>query len=259
MKKVVMAIGAHADDIEIQAGGTLLKYRDAGYEVVYVMSTNNMSGGVSEIMPDGQRKTTKETTIPMMNRRKKECEKAAGILGTEPIHLDHPQRHYWNGSETVELRYGCSLPEGVPPNVPSIMTAYEDKVSVDALADLILKKNPECILTHPVAQVNVEHFSTCILATRAYWKAVAAGFKGGMLHWREHHTEFGDFYCRWETFVDYTPYLEKKMELIGAHRCQMPGYYLPDFGHRVLALKWGTACGCGAAEAFTWVRRSEMG
>jgi LmbE family N-acetylglucosaminyl deacetylase len=39
-----MAIGAHADDIEVCVGGTLLKYRDAGYEIDYVMSTNNFSG-----------------------------------------------------------------------------------------------------------------------------------------------------------------------------------------------------------------------
>ncbi len=39
-----MAIGAHADDIELRVGGTLLKYLDCGYEIAYVMSTNNFAG-----------------------------------------------------------------------------------------------------------------------------------------------------------------------------------------------------------------------
>ena len=39
MKSRIMAIGAHADDIECEVGGTCLKYRDAGYEVVYVMAS----------------------------------------------------------------------------------------------------------------------------------------------------------------------------------------------------------------------------
>jgi LmbE family N-acetylglucosaminyl deacetylase len=257
MNSSIMVVGAHADDIELQAGGTLLKYRDAGYEVVYVMSTNNMSGTVSELLKDGSKKTTRETPVPMMARRKRECDAAARALGTIPIHLDHPQRHYWDGEKTVRLSYGCALPDGVYPDVPSILTAYEDQQSVKLLADLILEKNPECIFTHPAAQVNVEHFTTSLLATNSYWKAVESGFKGALLHWRECHTNFGELNCKWETFIDYTAYVDRKMELIGLHRCQMPNTRSPEFGHRILAQRWGTACGCGAAEVFTWIRRAD--
>jgi LmbE family N-acetylglucosaminyl deacetylase len=257
MKQNIMVVGAHADDIEIHAGGTLLKYRNAGYEVTYVMSTNNMSGGVSELLKDGTRKTTKETTVPMMKRRKGECDDAAAVLGTVPIHLDHPQRHHWDGEKTVELRYGCTLPDGVQADTPSILTAYEHKPSIERLAKLILEKNPECVLTHPVAQLNVEHFTTSLLVTNSYWKAVEGGFKGALLHWREHHINLGDLNCQWETFIDYTPYLESKMKLIGLHRCQMPTAHLPEFGHRILAQRWGAACGCGATEPFTWIRRPD--
>ena len=50
--QTLMAIGAHADNIELNVGGTLAKYREMGYDVVYVMSTNNMSGGWSKLRPD---------------------------------------------------------------------------------------------------------------------------------------------------------------------------------------------------------------
>ena len=80
-----MVVGAHADDIELETGGTLAKYRDADYTVVYVMATNNMSGSVSELLGDGSVRTTRETTAPMMARRKRECDDAARALGTTPI------------------------------------------------------------------------------------------------------------------------------------------------------------------------------
>ena len=259
MNKSIMVIGAHADDNEIHMGGTLLKYHALGYEIIYVQSTNNMSGGNTKLLPDGSMHTEFESTVDMMKRRKRECDDAARMLGTTPIHLDHPQRHYRKGptGPEYELRYGCELPAGVPENVPSILTAQEDKASVQRVADLILAKNPEAVFTHSVAQHNVEHFTTCLLTTYGFWKAVDAGFGGALLYFREAHTQFGGLNLRWETFVDYSPFLDKKMELVGKHACQMPKAHLPTFGHRDLAKQWGAACGCIAAEVYTWVRRAE--
>src|SRR5690349_13163888 len=144
--RVVMTIGAHADDIEINVGATLLKYHKMGYEVVYVMSTNNMSGITSEVQPDGSITRFKEAPIAMMERRKRECADAAGVLGAAPIHLDHPQRHCNTGvgDGQTKLRYGCALPEGVLEDVPTILTAAEDAASVEKLTALILEKDPEC-------------------------------------------------------------------------------------------------------------------
>ena len=259
MNRSIMVVGAHADDIELNTGGTLAKYREQGYEVIYVMSTNNMSGGVHELLSDGSVRGTPETTVPMMARRKRECDDAARALGTTPIHLDHPQRHYYGGpgNKNAEVRYGCTLPAGVAENVPTILTAYEDTASVKRLADLIVANNPECVLTHGVSQMNIEHYATSMLTTMSYWQAVEQGVRGSLLHWREAHTRLGEFNCRWDTFIDCTRYLDRKMELIGLHRCQMPKAHLPDSGHRLLSVNWGGACGCGAAEVFTWVRHAD--
>lgn len=68
-----MAIGAHADDIEIEVGGTLEKYFRLGYAVDYVMSTNNMSGSVNSLDADGHLVTKDEPCTEMMARRKREC------------------------------------------------------------------------------------------------------------------------------------------------------------------------------------------
>lgn len=258
-KPSLMAVGAHADDIENECGGTLLKAREAGYEIIYVMSTNNMSGSVSSLDENGQRHTREEECSAMMARRKRECAAAAAELGTEPIHLDHPQRHYTNAAlERVKLQYGAPLPGAAPTSVPTIVTAYEDRESVGRLTALILKHRPELILTHSLTPYNVEHWCTAMLVVTAFWPAVEAGHRGGLLFWKENFTKFGLAAARWHTFVDTSPYLDRKMALIGKHACQMPNAHLPDFGHRILSQEWGKANGCLAAECYDWCRKPDV-
>lgn len=257
VKRLVMAVGAHADDLEINAGGTLLKYRDLGYEVLYVMATNNMSGITASLQADGTVQRQRELPADHMRRRKYECAEAAAVLGTEPIHLDHPQRHYntGEGDTVVEVRYGSGLPAEIEADGPTILTACENKAAIRQLADRILERDPEIIITHGVAQRNIEHFAVCLLVTNAFWDAVERGYQGGLLQWREAVTLHGDYNTRWETHVDCSGYTEQKMDLISRHACQMPTASRPDHGHRQLCEWRGKLCGCETAELFTWVRR----
>jgi LmbE family N-acetylglucosaminyl deacetylase len=242
----IMAIGAHADDIELNAGGTLSKYHAAGYEIVYIMSTNNFSGGWSRLKPDG---TVESRTPPhheIMPQRKLEAANAAKHFGASPIHLDHPQRHYTRDDGSVaELRYGCALPSGLAPETPTILTAYEHAPSVQRLVDLILTHRPEAILTHGVAAGNVEHFTTCLLATNAYWKAVKAGHEGLLMQWPELGiTVHGKLNCKWDSFIDISDWLDQKLAAVSEHACQIPNVKRLDFA------EWGPACGCRQAEVF---------
>ncbi|MEO6906469.1 MAG: PIG-L family deacetylase [Abditibacteriaceae bacterium] len=257
VRRVIMAVGSHADDLEIDVGATLLKYHDLGYEIVYVMSTNNMSGSNHVLQEDGSITTTNETPVDMMARRKRECDDAAKVLSTTPIHLDHPQGGYNTGhnEERVLLTYGCALPEGILLDIPSILIASKDDASVQRLADLILEKDAECVMTHSPSDTNIEHCATSLLVTTAFWQAVEKGYEGGLLFWNEGHTLNGDFYCRWDTYIDGTGYLDRKMELLGLHRCQKPNAHFPKFGQRLLCEWRGKLCGCEMAELFIWVRR----
>lgn len=250
----IMSVGAHADDVEAHSGGTLAKYHAQGYRIVYVQSTNNMSGTVSELGLDGSIRKRSEPPVPMMRRRKGEAEAAAALLETKPIHLDHPQRHCTgDGGSRIELRYGCALPEGVPADVPSILTAHEDAASRRRLVELILERDPACILTHGLCSGNIEHVATCLLVSRCFWEAVEAGYPGAFLHWREDYTSFGLANTKFDTFVDISDHLDTKMKLLAAHASQMPTAHRGDHGHRLRAMKRGVVCGCRAAEVFTWV------
>ena len=74
-----------------------------------------------------------------------------------------------------------------------------------------------------------------------------------MLHYREDDTAYGPINAKWDTFIDISDYLDERMELLGKHACQMPTAHDPEHGHRLRVMKKGVACGCKAAETFTWV------
>lgn len=262
MNPSIMVVGAHADDIELHSGGTLFKYMDEGYAVVYVMATNNMSGSVRTLQADGQHlKSASYDTLTTMAYRKREAADAARLFNTEPIHLDHPQRHCrMEGNDGslpfVELRYGCRLPPGVPDDVPSILTACHDERAVGKLALLIGEKNPEVVITHGFGEINPEHYTTFLLTVKAYWKAVGNGYGGSLLSSVRHFPELGRMACCWETWVDITGYVDRRMAAVQKHVSQYP----PDFVYggvfwREKAETFGAACGVQAAEVFNFVNK----
>lgn len=252
LSKSLMAIGAHADDIELQAGGTLAKYHDCGYRVVYVMATNNMSGGWATLQPDGTITSRQPPWHEIMPQRKKEAAAGARFFGTEPIHLDYPQKHFTrDDGKQVKLTYGGERPDCVPVGLPTILTAQEDPAAVHRVADLILEHNPEAILTHGGPMANVEHFTTLVLVTKAYWKAVEKGYVGMLLSWHDLGVNlFAEAYKHFDSFIDITDFWDKKLECSGLHACQKPDPARLDWP------QWGPACGCGQAEVYTIIGRN---
>lgn len=65
-RKVILAIGAHPDDIEIGCGGTIKKHILKGNDVFYVIATNGEKGGNGE-------------------ERINEAKKSAAIMGVKDI------------------------------------------------------------------------------------------------------------------------------------------------------------------------------
>jgi len=252
IKKSIMAVGAHADDHELNVGGTLAKYHDLGYEIIYVMSTNNMSGDWAKMQPDGSIQSTKPPWHVIRPQRILEAEAGARALGTKPVWLDHPQRHYAREDGSVcEVRYGSDRPDCVPLETPTILTACHHEPSIRRVVELIEEHNPEAILTHGMPMVNPEHFGTCVLVTEAYRRAVRDGYDGMLLLWKDLGVwTFGEAYSQWDTHVDITEYWQKKLELSALHACQKPDPTKLDWP------AWGAACGCGQAEVFTIAGRS---
>ena len=115
----ILAVGAHPDDVEIGAGGTLIKMRDLGYSLAIVTATDG------EPTPFGTRET-----------RLKEAAAAAEMLGAELTILDMPNRYL---EDTLDNRYKLALE--IRKRRPRILLAplaagaHPDHIAVSGLAD----------------------------------------------------------------------------------------------------------------------------
>jgi len=119
--KNIMAIGAHPDDIEFGCGGTLLKHKMTGDNIIYVCMTNTESidGVTGKIL-----RTAKQNKQEIIN--------AAKVLG-------------------------CNKIEFLPFIDLKVPFSFE---SVSSLETLIKKYNIDTIYTHWMGDANQDHIAT---------------------------------------------------------------------------------------------------
>lgn len=229
----------------------MLKYFDLGYEIDYVMSSNNMSGTWKVRTPDGSLVREDPPWEDMYAKRREEAIAAAAWVGSEPVFLDHPQRTFCAGNgRIVTLGYGCEQPGSIGPDVAPLLTAHEHAGPVKAMTDLILERNPEAVMVHGMIEFNPEHTATCLLVTKAYWKAVDKGYQGMLLHWHSPGVGlFGDAYSRWDTYIDVTDYWQRKLDWIAVHESMVPRPEETEYASKVFVP------GCYQAEIFNVVSR----
>jgi len=249
MKKDILVVAAHADDMEMSMGGTCLKYLAQGYEFHIVYTTNNMSGGYASLRPDGTIASRNVEPHEEMQIRKQEAEEAARVFHTSPLHLDFLQRHYFTNDVDgkVEINYGAPLPEGFGKDTLPVITAHEHPEVVQKVADMILQWNPEVIMTLGPADPNIEHIATGYLAMKAKQKAASCGYDGTLLFcMTPAPSGIAPLYDGFDTFVDTTGFMEGKYNAVRCHRSQKPVPEKLDFRDFVT----GVRCGCDTAEPF---------
>jgi LmbE family N-acetylglucosaminyl deacetylase len=100
-KLKVTAVGAHPDDLEIFAGGTLAKYVETGNDVTMVYVTNGNMGHVS-IKPE-----------ELARIRKAEAHNASKVIGGRFIWLGLPDEWVFHNQET-RLRFVDVIREAKP-------------------------------------------------------------------------------------------------------------------------------------------------
>ena len=128
-------IGAHADDIELHAGGFAAKASQQNMPVHFVMVTNNMSGN---LLPEGQPDATPYRLPPALTReiRTREQQAAADVIGATTHFLDYPQRHYWDGRQRALLTFAPHVHDAMPASSgkPPLILAGQD---TQAIRDMV--------------------------------------------------------------------------------------------------------------------------
>ncbi len=243
----LMCVGAHADDVEFFFGGTCLKYRERGYAIDYVMSTNNMSGQLHIVEKDGSISRIDCVPEEMMPIRKREAAAGAAALGTVPIHLDYPQRHYIApDGYNFRIGYGVPIPAKLPCPLPNIMVAHEYPAEVEKVTALILDRDPEAVLTHSIVTDSPEHYGTALLMSKAFIEAQKRGYRGRLLYFNEfcRSSPLWNTFLRWDSFIDINGWREKQFDLIRHHITMVP------FPERMDYLDFTEICGTRHAELF---------
>jgi len=185
MKKNILAIGAHPDDIEIGCGGTLVGLRDLGYRIFYLIVTSGEEGSLS---------ATKTLTT---ERRELEAQRAAEVLGA---------------SSVLFLRE----PDGL---------TFYTKECKSKIVSVIRELKPEMIFTHaasdhfPDHQIVHQLTLAAVTAAGGPWHPACGGEPhrvGQILGY-----EVWNPISKYQVAVDVTATFEKKVKALREHQSQI--------------------------------------
>ncbi len=217
----VLAIGAHPDDIEFFAGGTVLRLRGQGARVVCVVCTDGGRGGRGLDHP--------------AEVRRAEQARAAGILGVEVVGLGHP-----DGELTPGEALRTELIREIRRVRPDLVLAHDPATLWQRLGD-------RTHLGHS------DHRAAGQAALDAvYPRAMSPNFAPelGLEPWAPREIWLFDT-ARPDTTVDVSETLARKLEALRAHESQNPGGSLANAAE---ALAKATSGGAFPAEAFVRLR-----
>jgi LmbE family N-acetylglucosaminyl deacetylase len=215
----VLAIGAHPDDVEYHCGGTLLRYKEAGHEVVIGIATNGDQGHYS-IPP-----------VELAEIRRAEAQKAAEALDAELIWLGFHDG-FLGDDETTRLAFV----EMIRKAKPHVILAHDpDDYHQDHRAAASLSVAASFIATLP----HVDTASPPIPRTPALYTI--------------DHSAGATF--RPTDYVDVSEVFERKVALMECHASQVAWLKEHDGSDvvgdmRIVNRYRGLSCGALYAEAF---------
>jgi LmbE family N-acetylglucosaminyl deacetylase len=193
-RKCILVFGAHADDVEGMAGGTLAKYISDGYQGIYVCVTNNLAGNQIEKFPGnwdfGTGKLTAAITLSpkmyqvdaleTMQIRREEALQAAKVFGAEPVFLDFCEPEFWMGRKLIV--YGSEeFIKFSPPGRKQISLATRYSEDVNFVVALLRKYQPEITIMHTPGGEKLDHGESGYMMYLAFKKAISQGIPVGKL------------------------------------------------------------------------------
>ncbi len=251
-------MGAHHDDIELRAGGTLARYARAGADVIYaVVTTTPHYFPWQDEIETGDYRCNNE----VVSLRKKESRQGAGIIGASQVHFLDYKSLYWYKPGTVDrifpdgIRYDSSdlaYLENEIPGKEFIVTAHAVEEAVRDIAGFIADHGADIVLTHSADDGHWEHYLTSKFVLAAVRKLVGHGKDIGFYGW-----EFGgegtlNHGFAPTHFEDISNTIDIKCQALCVFKSQFPDHNPELFAvrARARAAAYGKLCGMEYAEPF---------
>lgn len=197
-RKCILVFGAHADDVEVMAGGTFAKYIAQGYEGIYVCVINNTAGNAIESIgggttPDGVEGkiftvSDSPLTYPVealetMQIRSEEAIDAAKVFGAIPVFFDFREAFIWIGRKGYYIG-SDEFHQYQPPGRQVIGIAADRGENISLVVDLLKKYQPEIVIIHTTGGEKHEHGNSGYLMYNAFKQAMQRGVPVGKLWMR---------------------------------------------------------------------------
>jgi LmbE family N-acetylglucosaminyl deacetylase len=220
----VMVIGAHPDDPEFGAGGTIGKLAAQGKEITYVLATSGDKGSHDPNVRPGQ----------LATRREQEQRNAAAVLGVK---------------EVIYLRY----PDGILENTLALRAR---------LAHIIRRYKPHIVFAIDPwrhYQLAPDHRAAGFAALDALWAAREWHIFAEQLEGDEEPWRVSQAYLYWSQDADHyeeiSESIDKKIEALACHVSQV-GADTAKLGERIRerAKATGEGQGMAFAESFKLVK-----
>jgi len=246
LKKCLLVFGSHADDHEGSHGGLMLKCLDAGWRVVMVMGTCNLSGIRGDLTPR-----------EVWERRTREAREAAASLGVETVWLDLKQITGGARDRSLFLEWRSldpeaeDLPECCRDRLP-VIVACEDDAEIERVAALFVEREPELAVTHPVNDLGTEHHALTALVVQAWDRASRRVSLGSLCSWVR--TEAINVNLPADVVVDISPYAERAIQAAAKHASQ--GFNDPKRGDQARRVwrYWGSRIGVRYGQGYRLLR-----
>jgi len=252
MGKTLVAVAAHADDVELNVGGTAAKWAAAGGKIHVVMVTNNCHG---LMVPDSGDESAQRRLPPNETTeiRYREQRAAAALIGAEVHFLNYTQRHYWDGQAAVSAGFENAPPPPSVAGLPQLITSYQKPEHFKAMGELIVGLRPDVVFTHGVLDVDPEHHAVCSLVWLAFQDRRSELARVGLRFWTPGSScMWGVVEPNYDYFEDITDFYEKKLQLCSCHASQMTRKRLDMVKSR--AEYYGRHMGVRYAEPFNTAR-----
>ena len=194
MKKRILAIGAHPDDVELGAGGAIYKHCQAG-DIVHVLIISRGERGVPDDKLREDEEALREGAKAEVKAKMREVEtrKALAILGV--------------ADENIRVL-----------GYPDIGVQCSREV-IEKIQSEIARLEPDVVYTHYFEDQHTDHVGTCLATLHATRRT-----KTIMLY--ESPSTMPSFSPIY--FVDISECIEKKIEALTEHKSQAAKEYMDE-------------------------------